>query len=351
MHNIKPNHEDLYTPGDGRARDRGLSLPAVASPPDTNPSTLLRVSAAHAGLRADAYLALRLPFLSRTRIKQKIQTGESLLNGGRYATSARLGEGDEITVRWKRVPDLRQPPEIPVLYEDADLIAVDKPAGTASHPSGRIQSGTAIQFIRARLAAETSRRLQAGDADFYPNLVNRLDRFTSGVLLAAKRREALAGMHALAAGGMICKTYLVVVEGGVEPEAGRIELAIEPDTGGRIGVKMRVGPDGAACVTEYRVLRRFAAHTLLSASPLTGRQHQVRLHFASMGHPVWGDLIYKDEELFLKYIANGGEIDETLPPRHLLHAEKSVFVHPMTGEKVEIESRLPRDFMEIMETL
>jgi 23S rRNA pseudouridine1911/1915/1917 synthase len=323
----------------------------VDTPPDTPPPTLLRVSEEHAGLRADAYLALRLPFLSRTRVKQKIQTGESLLNGRRYASSARLSGGDEIAVSWRKVPEIHPAPDLAVLFEDDDLFAVDKPAGVAAHPSGRIQTGTAIQSIRSRLAAETARRLQAGDAGFYPNLVNRLDRYTSGIILAAKHRDALAGMHALAARGMIGKTYLVVVEGTVDRDAGRIERSIGQDTESGIGVKMRVRPDGAACVTEYRVRKRFKGHTLLAAFPLTGRQHQVRLHFSSMGHPVWGDLIYKDERLFMKYLANGCKTDETLPPRHLLHAERAVFIHPMTGKKVEIVSELPRDFLEIMETL
>ena len=312
---------------------------------------MLRVSEEHAGLRADAYLALHLPFLSRTRVKQKIQTGESLLNGRRYASSARLSRGDEIVVSWRKIPEVNPAPDLAVLYEDDDLIAVDKPAGVAAHPSGRIQTGTAIQFIRSRLAGETARRLQAGDASFYPNLVNRLDRFTSGVMLAAKHRNALAAMHLLAARGMISKTYLLVVEGTVDRDAGRIELPIGQDAESGIGVKMRVRPDGAASVTEYRVRKRFEGHTLLDAFPLTGRQHQVRLHFASMGHPVWGDLIYKDERLFMKYLANGCKTDDALPPRHLLHAERAVFIHPMSGKKIEIVSGLPRDFLEIMERL
>ncbi len=312
---------------------------------------MLRVSREHAGLRADAYLALHLPFLSRTRVKQKIQTGESLLNGRRYASSARLSEGDQIVVSWRKIPEINPEPDLTVLYEDDDIIAVDKPAGIAAHPSGRIQTGTAIQFIRSRLAGETAQRLQAGDASFYPNLINRLDRYTSGIVLAAKHRNALVAMHALAARGMIAKTYIVVVEGSIEGEAGRIELPIGQDTEGGIGVKMRVNPDGSACVTEYRVERRFGGHTLLAAFPLTGRQHQIRLHFASIGHPVWGDLIYKDESLFMRYLANGCKTDDTLPPRHLLHAERASFIHPMNGEKIEIVSSLPRDFLAIMDTL
>ncbi len=323
-------------------------MDASRTPP---PPAVFTVPASEAGLRADVYLALRLPFLSRTRVKQKIQTGESLLNGRRYATSARLAEGDRIVVYWRRVPDPRPAPALTVLYEDDDLIAVEKPAGVAAHPGGRIQTGTAIQFIRERLARETENRLRMGDTDFYPNLVNRLDRFTSGVLLAAKKSGPLAVMHALAARGGIGKTYRVVVEGRLDPDAGRIEAAIGPDPESGIALKMRVRPGGAPCLTEYRVLERREGHTLLAVFPLTGRQHQIRVHMAHIGHPVWGDLIYKDPDLFKRYLANGGETDGTLPPRHLLHAERTVFPHPVTGKQVVIESPVPRDFLEILEDL
>jgi RluA family pseudouridine synthase len=313
------------------------------------------VPEAWTGLRADHFLSWALPFLSRTRIRQKIQMGESLLNGRRYATSARVRAGDEITVSWRNAPGEEAAPALPILYEDEHLLAIDKPAGIASHPMGRIQSGTVIQFARQRHTREIQESLARGDGSLYPCLVNRLDRFSSGIVLVAKTRGALVAAHALAARGGIAKSYVALVEGTLEVEAGRttarIALSISRDESSGIRVKMKAGKEGLPSMTEYRVLRRFPSHTLVRAFPLTGRQHQVRVHFAAIGHPVWGDLLYKDEALFRRYLLNGGKLDATLPPRHLLHAEGVQFAHPVTGAQVEIIAPLPADFLEILGSL
>ncbi len=323
--------------------------------PDSQPAPVpapsrLTVTPAYRGLRADAFLALALPFLSRTRIRQKVQTGESLLNGRRYATSARLAEGDVLTVLWRSAPKENTPRRFEILYQDEHIVAVDKPAGVASHPTGRYQSETVIQFVRERFAAETSASLsQAGD--FFPGLVNRLDVFTSGVILAAKTGGALREMQGLAAGGKIDKRYVALVEGVVAREEGRIDLSLGPDRASRTALRMAPREDGLACVTDFTVLRRFPGHTLLAVFPRTGRQHQVRAHLAAIGHPVWGDLLYKDESLFLRYQRAGGVLDPSLPPRHCLHAEQCEFVHPFTGARTLIRSALPSDFLTILKAV
>ena len=322
------------------------------------PPERLLVAREHAGLRADVYLALCLPFLARTRIRQKIQTGESLLNGRRYATSARLREGDEITIEWRGPVDRTPAPRLDILFEDEWILAVDKPAGIASHPMGRIQSGTAIQFARERDAAEIAAHLARGDAGFYPRLVNRLDVFTSGVVLVARTRHALRAMHELVAARRIEKRYMALVEGIIGEQEGRIELAIGRDETSAVALKMAARADGLPSLTTYRVIRRLPRHTLVRAFPLTGRQHQIRVHFAAIGHPVWGDLLYKDERLFLRYLdfvkgdgTLGGIPDADLPVRHLLHAEEVSFVHPATEAAVRISSPLPADFEEILQRL
>ena len=322
------------------------------------PPERLLVAREHAGLRADVYLALCLPFLARTRIRQKIQTGESLLNGRRYATSARLREGDEITIEWRGPVDRTPAPRLDILFEDEWILAVDKPAGIASHPMGRIQSGTAIQFARERDAAEIAAHLARGDAGFYPRLVNRLDVFTSGVVLVARTRHALRAMHELVAARRIEKSYMALVEGIIGEQEGRIELAIGRDETSAVALKMAARADGLPSLTTYRVIRGLPRHTLVRAFPLTGRQHQIRVHFAAIGHPVWGDLLYKDERLFLRYLdfvkgdgTLGGIPDADLPVRHLLHAEEVSFVHPATEAAVRISSPLPADFEEILQRL
>jgi RluA family pseudouridine synthase len=327
-----------------------------AGHPHLTTAETLVVPPEHAGLRADVFLAMKAPFLSRTRIRQKIQQGESLLNGRRYASSARLQAGDRIELRWRPAgpgaASSGAPAASPaILYEDEHLLALDKPAGMPVHPTGRKQAGTLVQAVHARYRSEIERSLARGDPGFYPSLVNRLDLFSSGIVLLAKRRDVLQAMHRRIAGGGVGKRYRVLVRGSVERDRGAIDLAIGRDEESRIGIRRRVRPDGLPCRSEYRVLERLAGHTLLHACPLTGRQHQLRVHFAAVGHPVWGDLIYVDERLFLRYYANGCRLDETLPPRQGLHAEWMAFTHPVTGQPVEIAAPLPDDLARILDAL
>ena len=311
--------------------------------------TTLRVPAERAGLRADAFFSLAFPFLSRTRIRQKIQQGEAVLNGRRFATSARVREGDEVTVTWRGPVEEEPAAEAPlvILHEDDWFVAVDKPAGQPSHPSGALQSGTVIQQVRRHLRPATEARIAAGDRTAWPTLAGRLDRFTSGIVLAAKTAPALAAVQRLRAEGLVERRYLAVVEGRMADDTGIIDGPIGPAAGRpgtAVGIRMCVRPDGLPSRTEYRVLERGGNHTVLFAIPWTGRQHQIRVHFASIGHPIVGDLIYRDEALFLRYWRNGCRLDESLPPRHLLHAERLAFDHPFAGRRIAIEAPVPEDF-------
>ena len=310
---------------------------------------LLRVEAIHAGLRAEAYLALKFPSLSRSRLKQKIMTGEVRVNGNRLATSTRLKAGDLLAARWREEPG--PPVQLEVLYEDGSLLAVNKPAGLPIHPAGGRLRGTLIQSVRQAFRPQIQRSLEAGDPGFYPSLVHRLDLFTSGVVLIAKDRPTLVAMHRLLAGGGLSKRYLALVCGEVSRPSGRIEEPIGPDEGSRVRLKRCIRPDGLPAVTEYEVLERLAGHTLLAVYPLTGRQHQIRVHLASLGHPLWGDLIYQDEALFLRYAAAGCRLDPTLPPRQGLHAERVRFLHPASGRELELTAPLPEDLARVIAEL
>jgi 23S rRNA pseudouridine1911/1915/1917 synthase len=313
------------------------------------PPVVLLVEAVHAGLRADAYLALKLPAVSRSRLKHKIMTGEALVNGHRLATSTRLRAGDRLAVSWSEDPS--PPTGLEVLYEDDHLLAVNKPAGVPIHPAGRRQRGTIIQSVRQAFRDQIQRSLEAGDPGFYPSLVHRLDLFSSGVVLIAKDRSTLVAMHRKIATGGVSKRYLALVVGHVTPARGRIEAAIGRDESSPIGVKRCVRPDGLPAVTEYEVLESFREHTLLAVFPLTGRQHQIRVHLAWRGHPLWGDLIYLDESLFLRYAANGCKLDPTLPPRHGLHAECVRFRHPAGGRELELAAPLAEDLASVIAEL
>jgi 23S rRNA pseudouridine1911/1915/1917 synthase len=301
--------------------------------------SVLRVPASRAGTRADVFLCGQLPLLSRTRIRQKIQMGESLLNGRRYSTATRLRAGDEIRVSWRARPPQEPVPDMEVLYEDDALLAVNKPAGTASHPMGRRQSGTVVQFARLRYEMSIRESLDRGDMTLYPTLVNRLDVFTSGVVILALTRPVHKVMQALIGQRHVFREYVALVEGEMEDEEGLIDLPIGPDTGSSVRLKMACRADGRESETRYAVLTRLSGHTLLRVTPHTGRQHQIRVHLAAIGHPVAGDLLYKDEALFL-----AAQDAASVPARHWLHARQARFIHPVTGEEVRIEAPIPDEF-------
>lgn len=307
----------------------------------------------HVGLRADVFLALVAPSLSRSRIKRIIQTGEALVNGHRLASSTRMRAGDSLEVRWRDDDDTTASAagSLVILYEDEHLLAIDKPAGMAVHPVGRKQTGSLIQAVRERYAGEIGASLARGDGGFYPGLAHRLDLFTSGVVLVAKDRAALVAMQRAVAAGRVGKRYLAIVGGELAQERGVIEAPIGAAEGSAVRIRRAVRPDGLPALTEWQVRERLRGHTLAVVQPRTGRQHQIRVHFASIGHPVWGDLIYGDERLFLRYCANGCRLDETLPPRQALHAEALTFRHPASGRLVEIVSLMPADFGRILESL
>jgi 23S rRNA pseudouridine1911/1915/1917 synthase len=324
---------------DGRQEGARMSSGQVPS--------LLHVPPSRAGLRADVFLSRELPWLSRTRIRQKIQMGESLLNGRRYSTATRLRAGDEISVSWRGLPERGPVPDLEVLYEDGHLLAVSKPAGVASHPTGKRQSGTVVQFARLRYETLIRESLERGDMTFYPTLVNRLDVFTSGIVLLAMTRAVHKAMQALVTRRLISREYLALVEGTIRDQEGLIELPIGPDTASGVRLKMACRSDGKESATRYAVIERLPGHTLVRVTPLTGRQHQIRVHLAAIGHPVRGDLLYKDEVLFLA--AQGPAA--LLPSRHCLHARSASFTHPVTGAPIVIEAPIPPDLDLIVKEL
>ena len=301
--------------------------------------TVLHVPPEMAGLRADAFLFREFAAVSRSRLKQKIQMGESLLNGHRYSTATRLRAGDVISVTWRAVPPGSPGADLEILFEDDVLLAVNKPAGVASHPVGKHRAGTVVQFARRRCEAAIRESLGRGDLSFYPTLVNRLDVLTSGIVLVAKTRAVHRAMQELVTHRLIAREYVALVEGVVEGQEGIVELPIGLDPASGVRLKRAVRADGRASSTRYAVMERLPGFTLLRARPQTGRQHQIRVHLAAIGHPVVGDLLYKDEALF---IAAQDQGSTSAFPRHFLHAERARFTHPVTGREVLIEAPSPR---------
>ncbi|MCS7043487.1 MAG: RluA family pseudouridine synthase [Bryobacteraceae bacterium] len=282
-----------------------------------------------AGRRLDHFLAAKMPEHSRSRIQAWIEEGRVRVNGAVKKASWKLRAGETVEAEPAAPPPLRAfPEEIPleVLYEDEAVAAIHKPAGLVVHAGAGRASGTLVNALLARYG----RLSEAGDP-LRPGIVHRLDKGTSGVILVARTDAAHRSLAAQFAARTVEKVYLALVEGRVEPDRGVIDRPIERDPVRRTRMTARTGR-GRAAHTEYRVLERYSRHTLLEVRIRTGRTHQIRVHLASIGHPVAGDTLY-----------GAAARPSGLEPlgRPWLHAWRIGFFSPATGQRVVVEAPLP----------
>ena len=275
-----------------------------------------------AGQRLDNWLNARLADYSRSRIQDWIKSGNVRVNGAGARPSYTLRGGETIDVQPAESAPLHATAEaipLTVLYEDADLVAIDKPSGMVVHAGAGVHSGTLVNALLHRFG-----ELSGVGGEMRPGIVHRLDRFTSGVLLVAKNDAAHRRLAEQFAGREVRKTYLALVQGEVKTESGRIERPIARDPVHRTRMTARLA-EGRAAWSEYRVLRRFAGFTLLEVRIGTGRTHQIRVHLSSIKHPVVGDTLY------------GATAQEELG-RYFLHAHRIEFRQPSTGDGVVVVS-------------
>jgi 23S rRNA pseudouridine1911/1915/1917 synthase len=287
-----------------------------------------------AGQRIDQWLHARLPEFSRSRIQDWIKSGRVLVNGAAVKTAYTLRAGDAVRVEPADPPPLNATAEdIPlrVLYEDADVVAIDKPAGMVVHAGAGVHSGTLVNALLHRFE-----KLSSVGGTLRPGIVHRLDRFTSGVLLVAKNDASHQKLAAQFAGRQIEKVYLALVHGVVKAETGRIERPIARDPVHRARMTARLA-EGRAAWSEYRVLERFADFTLLEVRIGTGRTHQIRVHLASIKHPVVGDTLY-------------GAPAQPQLGRFFLHAHRIRF-HVPSGDEIVVESPLAPELKAWLATL
>jgi len=292
-----------------------------------------------AGRRLDQALAARLPQFSRALVQAWIKAGRVLVNGRPSRPSQAVRSGDALEVEPAAPPPLRAEPEpIPLtaLYEDADVVAIDKPAGMVVHAGAGIHAGTVVNALLGRFAS-----LSGVGGALRPGIVHRLDRYTSGVLLVAKTDAAHRALAAQFAAREVEKVYLALVHGKIERAGGRIDKPIARDPARRVRMTARLA-SGRAAWSEYRVLRRFERFTYLEVRIGTGRTHQIRVHLASLSHPVVGDRLYGAPARV-----------EGLPPleRFFLHAHRIRFRQPSTGEPVEVISPLAPELAAWMASL
>ena len=295
---------------------------------------LFTIDSEEAGRRLDHVLHQRLPLFSRSRIQDWIKSGRARVNGAGARASYTVRAGDSIDVEPAEPPPLHAAPEdipLAVLYEDDDLVAIDKPAGMVIHAGAGVHSGTLVNALLHRFA-----ELSTAGGAARPGIVHRLDRFTSGVVLVAKHDAAHHALAAQFSGRQIEKIYLALVHGVLEQETGRIQRPIARDPVHRTRMTARLS-SGRAAWSEYRVLRRFENLTLLEVRIGTGRTHQIRVHLSSIGHPVVGDTLYGAPARV-----------PGRPPlgRYFLHAHRITFRQPTTGEPITVASPLPRELQE-----
>ena len=304
------------------------------------------------GTRLDVALKAHFPWRSREHFQRMIARGDVVVNGGRRKASTRLKKGDDVRVRIPvaaGAPARESGAGLVVLHEDDALVAIDKPAGVVAHPTGRIRHGTLINFLHARY-----RRPGEGAADVVPRLAHRLDRDTSGVVLVVKDRRLDAEVTRAFFRREVAKTYWALVVGDPAADGGLIDRPIGPATVSETKLHMEVRADGRPARTRWRVLERLPGHAWVELSPLTGRTHQLRVHMASIGHPIACDHLYGDlRPLRLSSAARGvrTEDDAVVLDRLALHAHRLSLRHPVTGAPFSIESPLPADLARALEAL
>ena len=294
----------------------------------------LRASAADASQRLDSYLHERLPEFSRARLQEWIKAGRVRVNGAPAKRSYLLRGSENVDVDPAELPTLRAEPEdlpLDVLYEDAAVIAIDKPAGMVVHSGAGVHSGTLVNAVLHRFG-----KLSGVAGDLRPGIVHRLDRFTSGVILVARTDAAHRDLAAQFSSRTVEKTYLALVHGRVKAERGSIATPIARDPARRTRMTAKLAR-GRAASTEYRVLKRFEKLTLLEVKIGTGRTHQIRVHLASIKHPVVGDKLYG---------APAGPMG-----RFFLHAHKISFKTPTSGDPVTVTAPLAPELEEFLKTL
>ena len=325
-----------------------VAAPARALEPQAPQVQHLTVDAESAGQRLDNYLLRLLKGVPKTHVYRVIRSGEVRVNKGRAAADTRVAEGDQIRVPPVRLPAPRTdaevvpPREFPILLEDEHLLAIDKPAGVAVHGGSGVSFGVIEQLRRARPEAR------------YLELVHRLDRETSGVLLLAKKRSALTALQDQFRARDTGKTYLALVSGAWPASLKVIDLALHKvtDAAGERQVRV-VAPDhadGRRSISLVKVARVLAGFTLVEVTLKTGRTHQIRVHLAHHGHPIVGDPKYGDFVLN-RSLARGERLGGRRFERMFLHARDLAFDHPGSGERIALHAPLPTDCATLLDAL
>ena len=289
-----------------------------------------------AGLRADAFLADAVEGLSRSAAQKLLEGGLARCGGKPLSKSEKLSTGAVVEVDLPEPEPLEavaQDIPLDIVYEDADVVVINKPVGMVVHPAPGHSSGTVVNA----LLHHCGNSLSGINGVLRPGIVHRIDRDTSGLLIAAKNDKAHLALAAQLQDHTLHRLYHGVVVGGLKEDAGTVNAPIDRNPKDR--KKMAVVAGGREAVTHYTVLERFSGYTYAAFRLETGRTHQIRVHMAHLGHPLLGDTVYGSAK---GYPALAGQC---------LHAKELTFLHPSTGEPVTVECPLPGYFTDILEKL
>lgn len=288
------------------------------------------------GKRLDMYVANQNSEITRTAAQRMIEQGNVLVNGKKQKVSYKILEGDVITIeKVEAKPIELKAQEIPIeiIYEDKDIIVVNKPKGMVVHPANGNPDGTLVNAIMA-ICKDS---LSGIGGEIRPGIVHRLDKDTSGLLIVAKNDKAHVNMSEQIKNHEVKKTYIALVRGVVKENEATIDMPIGRSTSDR--KKMAVVKNGRNAVTHIKVLKRYNKYTLLEINIETGRTHQIRVHLSHIGFPIIGDYTYSNGKNEFGVVGQ------------CLHAKCLEFKHPITGEKMKLEAPLPVYFEKILEKL
>ncbi len=310
---------------------------------------LITVGREHAGQRLDQFIAARVDQLSRSRVKQLISDGCIRVNATRVKPSYKLRPGDRIEGYLPTSPSAPpfspEPIPLDILFEDEDLIVINKPAGLIVHPGAGARSGTLANAL-----AYHFQRLSGLSGPTRPGIVHRLDKDTSGLMIVAKHDRAHQKLAVQWQRRTVEKTYIGLVYGHPAPEQGKIEAPIGRHPFHRTKMAVRPEEKGRPALTLYRVIERFPDAALLELRLKTGRTHQIRVHLRSIHHPIVGDRVYgAGYKTKMRDPVVRQAIDRL--HRHFLHAAGIRFHHPRTGDILEFHAPLPAELEEFLALL
>lgn len=330
----------------------------ITSPPSRNSSSVAThtffTTEADVHKRLDLFLLERLPAFSRSRLQSWIKQGNVQADGKAAKASMMLRGGECIEVEPANLPPLKATAEdlpVEILYQDASVIAINKPAGLVVHAGAGNHTGTLVNRLVHHFGTQSQGGLSKVGGDLRPGIVHRLDKETSGVLLVARTDAAHRALAAQFSGRTVAKTYLALVHGHPKLDQGRITKPIARDPEHRTRMTAKLGT-GREALTDYRVLHRYetsAANSpgedratsrkfaYLEVRIGTGRTHQIRVHLSSLGHPVAGDRLYGAPAL---------PLPDPMPRKLFLHAWRIRFESTATGQPVEVEAPLPSELQE-----